>query len=166
VGEALALDRSDVDVTHGVLTIRMSKFGKSRELPVHPSTTEALCRYLCHRDRPCVTARVRAVFVSNTGTRLSYANVQWTFQLLLHRAGLTRRSAACRPRIHDLRHRFAIQTMLDAYRHGEDAEARLAVLSTYLGHVNPKATYWYLSAAPELLQLAADRLQRYLGGVS
>jgi len=166
VGEALALDRNDVDVTHGVLTIRMSKFGKSRELPVHPSTTEALCRYLCHRDRPSVTARVRAVFVSNTGTRLSYANVQWTFQLLLHRAGLTRRSAACRPRIHDLRHRFAIQTMLDAYRHGEDAEARLAVLPTYLGHVNPKATYWYLSAAPELLQLAADRLQRYLGGVS
>jgi integrase len=70
------------------------------------------------------------------------------------------------PRIHDLRHRFAIQTMLDAYRHGEDAEARLAVLSTYLGHVNPKATYWYLSAAPELLQLAADRLQRHLGGAS
>jgi integrase/recombinase XerD len=97
---------------------------------------------------------------------LIYANVQWTFQVLLHRAGLTRRSAACRPRIHDLRHRFAIQTMLDAYRHGEDAEARLAVLSTYLGHVNPRATYWYLSAAPELMQLAADRLQRYLGGVS
>ena len=166
VGEALALDRNDIDVTHGVLTIRMTKFGKSRELPVHPSTIEALSRYLCHCDRPRGAASTPAVFVSNTGNRLPYPNVQWTFQQLLHRAGLTQRSSVCRPRIHDLRHRFAIQTMLDAYRRGEDAEARLAVLSTYLGHVNPKATYWYLSAAPELLQLAADRLQRHLGGVS
>ena len=166
IGEALALDRDDVDMTQGVLTIRMSKFGKSRELPVHPSTIEALRRYLSHRDRPYSAANVPAVFVSNAGVRLSYPNVQLTFQQLLQRAGITKRSAACRPRIHDLRHRFAIQTMLDAYRHGENAEAKLAVLSTYLGHVNPKATYWYLSAAPELLQLAADRLQRHLGGVS
>ena len=166
VGEALALDRDDIDMTHGVLTVRLTKFGKSRELPVHPSTIEALGRYLCHHDRPRAAAKVPAAFVSNTGTRLSYPNVQWTFQRLLRRAGITRRSASCRPRIHDLRHRFAIQTMLDAYRSGKDAEARLAILSTYLGHVNPKATYWYLSAAPELLQLAADRLQRHLGGVS
>ena len=166
VGEAIALDRDDIDMTHGVLTVRLTKFGKSRELPVHPSTIEALGRYLCHHDRPRAAASVPAVFVSNTGTRLSYPNVQWTFQRLLRRAGITRRSASCRPRIHDLRHRFAIQTMLDAYRSGKDAEARLAILSTYLGHVNPKATYWYLSAAPELLQLAADRLQRHLGGVS
>jgi integrase len=144
----------------------MSKFGKSRELPVHPSTIEALDRYLCHHNRPRAAANVRAVFVSNKGTRLSYPNVLWNFQLLLRRAGLTPRSASCRPRIHDLRHRFAIQTMLDAYRHGEDAEVRLAILSTYLGHVNPKSTYWYLSAAPELLQLAADRLERQVGGVS
>jgi len=166
VGEALALDRDDIDMTQGVLTVRLTKFGKSRELPVHPSTIEALGRYLCHHDRPRAASSVPAVFVSNTGTRLSYPNVQWTFQRLLRRAGITRRSASCRPRIHDLRHRFAIQTMLDAYRSGKDAEARLAILSTYLGHVNPKATYWYLSAAPELLQLAADRLQRHLGGVS
>lgn len=164
VGEALALDRKDIDAVQDVLTIRLSKFGKSRELPVHQSTVKALLRYLQHPDRPQVAVSVPAVLVSNTGMRLSYANVQWTFQVLVHRAGLTQRSGACRPRIHDLRHRFAVQTMLDAYRHGENAEARLTVLSTYLGHVNPKATYWYLSAAPELMQLAADRLQRHLGG--
>ena len=149
-----------------MLTIRLSKFGKTRELPVHRSTTEALGRYLCHGDRPGAAASTPAVFVSNTGTRLSYPNVQHTFQVLVHRAGLARRSAMCRPRVHDLRHRFAIQTLLDAYRRGEDAEPRLTILSTYLGHVNPKTTYWYLSASPELMQLAADRLESHLGGVS
>jgi integrase len=166
VGEALALNRDDIDVTHGVLTVRLTKFGKSRELPLHPSTVEALRRYLGHRDRPRAAAGVLAVFVSCVGTRLCHSNVLRTFQRLLCRAGITRRSAACRPRIHDLRHRFAVQTMLDAYHQGEDPEARLAILSTYLGHVNPKATYWYLSAPPELLQLAADRLELHLGGVS
>jgi integrase/recombinase XerD len=166
VGEALALDRRDIDVAQRVLTIRLSKFGKSRELPVHRSTIEALGRYLFHGDRPGAAASTPAVFVSNTGTRLSYPNVQWTVQVLVHRAGLARRSAACRPGVHDLRHRFAVQTMLDVYRRGEDAEARLTILSTYLGHVNPKATYWYLSAAPELMQLAANRLESHLGGVS
>jgi integrase len=166
VGEALALNRNDIDATHGILTVWLTKFGKSRELPVHPSTVEALGHYLGHRDRPRAVARVPAVFVSCVGTRLFYSNVLRTFQRLLCRAGITRRSATCRPRIHDLRHRFAVQTMLDAYRQGEEAEARLAILSTYLGHVNPKATYWYLSATPELLQLAADRLELHVGGVS
>jgi integrase len=82
----------------------------------------------------------------------------------VHRAGLKPRSATCRPRIHDLRHRFAVCTLLDAYRSGEDTQPRLHLLSTYLGHVDPVQTYWYLSAAPELLQLASDRLQRHLGG--
>lgn len=166
VGEALALNRNDIDVTQGVLTVWLTKFGKSRELPVHPSTVEALGRYLGHRDRPRTAASVPAIFVSCVGTRLLYANVLRTFQQLLRRAGITRRSAACRPRIHDLRHRFAVRTMLDAYHQGEDPEARLAILSTYLGHVNPKATYWYLSGTPELLQLAADRLELHVGGVS
>jgi integrase len=166
VGEALALNRNAIDATHGVLTVWLTKFGKSRELPVHPSTVEALGRYLGHRDRPRIAARVPAVFVSCVGTRLFYSNVLRTFQRLLCRAGITRQSATCRPRIHDLRHRFAVQTMLDTYRQGGEAGARLAILSTYLGHVNPKATYWYLSATPELLQLAADRLELHVGGVS
>jgi integrase/recombinase XerD len=164
VSEALALHRGDIDVEEGVLTIRDTKFGKSRELPVHTSTVTALCRYLQRTDRPRAAADTPAVFVSLAGTRLRYCNVHWTFHRLVRRAGLTPRSATCRPRIHDLRHRFAVRTLLEAYRSGEDPQARLQRLSTYLGHVDPVHTYWYLSAAPELLQLASERLQRHLGG--
>jgi integrase/recombinase XerD len=164
VSEALALNRDAIDGEEGVLTIRDTKFGKSRELPVHASTVTALCRYLQRTDRPRAAANTPAVFVSLAGTRLRYCNVHWTFHRLVRRAGLTPRSATCRPRIHDLRHRFAVRTLLEAYRSGEDAQARLQRLSTYLGHVDPVHTYWYLSAAPELLQLAGDRLQRHLGG--
>jgi integrase len=164
VGEALALDRSDLDGTQHVLTIRTTKFGKSRELPVHPSTVDALHQYLRRRDRPRSAVRTAALLVSTAGTRLLYSNVQWTFHRLVRRAGLTSRSAGCRPRIHDLRHRYAVCTMLDSYQQDHDIEARLCLLSTYLGHVDPSYTYWYLSAAPELLQLAGNRLERHLGG--
>jgi integrase len=164
VGEALALDRDDLDAADHVLTIRLTKFGKAREVPVHPTTVEALQAYLRRGDRPRTSARTRAVLVSTAGTRLLYTNVQWTFHRLVRRAGLTPRSAACRPRLHDLRHRFAVRTVMEAYAQGHDPEHRLALLSTYLGHVDPKATYWYLSAAPELLQLASDRLERHDGG--
>ena len=164
VGEALALDRDDMDVAQRVLTIRHAKFGKSRELLVHPSTVAALHHYLQRDDRPRVATRTAAVFVSLAGTRLRYCNVHWTFHRLVRLAGLTPRSASCRPRIHDLRHRFAVCTLLDAYRSGEDTHPGLHLLSTYLGHVDPVQTYWYLSAAPELLQLASERLQRHLGG--
>ncbi len=90
--------------------------------------------------------------------------MQHTFHALVRRAGLAPRSATCRPRLHDIRHRFAVCTLLDAYRQGHDAEARVAVPATYLGHIDPKPTYWYLSAASELMQLAADRLEHHLGG--
>ncbi len=166
VGEALALDRDAIDAGEDVLTVRHAKFGKSREVPVHPSTVDALRHYLRCRDRPPAATRTPAVFVSTAGTRLLYCNVQWTFHRLVRRAGLRPRSAACRPRLHDLRHRFAVDTILDSYRHGGDTSARLSLLSTYLGHVDPSHTYWYLSAAPELLGLAGDRLQRHLGGAS
>jgi integrase len=164
VGEALALDRSDLDDTQQVLTIRTSKFGKSRELPVHPSTVDALHQYLRRCDRPRAAVRSAALLVSTVGTRLLYSNVQCTFHRLVRRAGLTSRSAGCRPRIHDLRHRYAVCTMIDSYQQSHDIEARLCLLSTYLGHVDPSYTYWYLSAAPELLQLAGARLERHLGG--
>jgi integrase len=164
VGEALALDRDALDATDHVLTIRLTKFGKSRELPVHPTTVAALHAYLHRPDRPRPAARTPAILVSTAGTRLLYTNVQWTFHRLVQRAGLTPRSAACRPRLHDLRHRFAVRTVMDAYEQGHDPEHRLALLSTYLGHVDPNATYWYLSAAPELLSLASDRLERQDGG--
>ena len=162
VGEAIRLDRGDFDATEGLLVIRNSKFGKSRELPLHATSVAALRRYLRRSDRP--RPAVGAVFVSAAGTRLRYCNVNWTFLRLVRRAGLTVRSAACRPRLHDLRHTFAVRTVLDAYRANADVGARLPLLSTYLGHVNPGATYWYLSAAPELLDIAGKRLERHLGG--
>jgi len=163
IGEAIALDRSDFDADHGVLVVRHGKFGKSRELPLHPSTTSALARYLRRRDRPRPAAPTDALLVSSAGTRLLVANVQTTFRTLRARAGILPRSAACRPRLHDARHSFAVRTLLDAYRTDGDVAPTLAVLSTYLGHVDPGKTYWYLEAAPELMELASQRLERHLG---
>jgi len=162
VGEAIRLDKGDIDFKHGLLVVRDSKFGKSRELPLHASTVDALRRYLRRRDRPRPDQSTPAVFVSAAGTRLLYCNVQNTFGRLVRHAGLEPRSASCRPRLHDLRHTFAVATVLDAYGCGADVQARLPLLSTYLGHVNPGATYWYLQAAPELLGLAGQRLERHL----
>jgi integrase len=162
VGEAIGLDRDDFDATGGLLTIRNGKFGKSRSLPLHPTTASAVSDYLRRGDRP--SASTSALFVSTAGTRLHYTCVQVTFHRLVHRARLAPRSAACRPRLHDLRHAFAVRSLLDAYRDGGDPAKRLTLLSTYLGHVDPGKTYWYLSAAPELLALAGERLERHLGG--
>ena len=100
------------------------------------------------------------VFPLEQGTRLLYKNVQFAFQKLVRKVGLPARSGLCRPRLHDLRHRFAVQTLLDWYRSGVDVEPLIPRLSTYLGHIQPSSTYWYLSAAPELLALAAERLER------
>jgi integrase len=162
VGEAIALDRGDFDVINNLLIVRKGKFGKSRELPLHPTTVDTLRRYLRRRDRPRSVVSVPALFVSGVGTRLLYSSIQQTFRLLVCRAGLKPRSASCRPRLHDLRHSFAIFTLLDCYRNGSDTAARLPLLSTYLGHVDPAKTYWYLSATPELLALAGNRLERHL----
>jgi integrase len=164
VGEAIGLERDDFDAINGLLVIRNAKFGKSRELPLHPSSVSALADYLGRRDRPPRAQATPALLVSTAGTRLLYGNVQNTFHQLVRRARLTPRSPSCRPRLHDLRHSFAVHTVLDGYRDGRDPGTRLALLSTYLGHVDPGKTYWYLSAAPELLKLAGERLERHLGG--
>jgi integrase len=165
VGEAIALDRCDLDARNGSLVIREAKFGKSRELPLDQSVVDALRRYLRRRDRPQAQAPTPALLVSSAGTRLLYTNVQNTFHRLVQRAGLQPRSANCRPRLHDLRHTFAVATILDGYRAHGDVGPRLALLATYLGHVDPGKTYWYLEAAPELMQLAAGRLERHLGAL-
>ena len=162
IGEAIRLDHGDLDVRRSLLVVRSTKFGKDRQVPLHPTTTAALDGYLQERDRHAPAADTAAVFVSIAGTRLRYCNVNWTFLKLVEHAGLMPRSASCRPRIHDLRHSFAVNTVLDGYRTGLDVQARLPVLSTYLGHVHPANTYWYLSAAPELLALAGRRLQDHL----
>ena len=163
VGEAIALDRGDFDSTNGLLIVRNGKFGKSRELPLHPTTVDTVRRYLRRHDRPRSALSIATLFVSGVGTRLLYSSIQCTFRQLVSRAGLKPRSASCRPRLHDLRHSFAIFTLLDGYRDGSDTAARLPLLSTYLGHVDPAQTYWYLSATPELLALAGRRLERHLG---
>ena len=164
VGEAIRLDTSDIDWKRGLLIVRDTKFGKTRLVPLHPTATAALDDYLRRRGRlyPCPEPRTPAVFLSAAGTRLIYNCVNFTFLKLARHAGLRARSPTCRPRAHDLRHTMAVRTVLDAYRTGADVHARLSVLSTYLGHVNPSNTYWYLSAAPELLALAGERLQRHL----
>ncbi len=161
IGEAIGVDREDIDFDQGLLIVNEGKFGKSRELPLHPTTLRALRSYLRERDRLHPATGTPAFFVSTVGTRLIYCNVHWTFLRLVRFAGLKPRSTACRPRLHDLRHTFAVSTMLDAYRNGADVQARLPLLSTYLGHVNPTSTYWYLSAAPELLAMASGRLQSH-----
>jgi integrase len=163
VGEAIALNREDVDFEHGVLVVENGKFGKARELPLHSSTVKALGDYLRERDRLHPSSTERAVFVSTRGTRMNIHTVDATFVRLVRRANLAPRSPRCRPRLHDLRHTFAVRTVLDGYENGEDVQSRLAFLSTYLGHVEPASTYWYLSAAPELLALAGQRLERHLG---
>jgi len=165
VGEAIALDRHDFDATNGLLIVHKGKFGKSRELPLHSSTVDALHRYLQRRDRPGSATNIPAMLVSTAGTRLLYCNVQWTFSRLVRRADLKPRSVSCRPRLHDLRHGFAISTVLDSYRDCADPATRLPLLSTYLGHIDPAKTYWYLTASPELLALAGRRLERHLGGL-
>lgn len=166
IGEAIGLDRADFDSVNGLLIVRNAKFGKSRELPLHPSAVEAVCSYLQRADRPPPAARTPALLVSTRGTRLLLGHVESTFHQLVCQAGLKPRSPSCRPRLHDHRHSFAVRTVLDGYRDGGDPGARLPLLSTYMGHVEPRDTYWYLSAAPELLALAASRLERHLGGES
>jgi integrase len=165
VGEAIRLDRGDIDRQRDVLSVVESKFGKSRELAVDATTTAALRAYLRRGDRPVPTEPTAAVFTSAVGTRLTYCNVHLAFKRIVAHAGLTARSTVCRPRPHDIRHTFAVNTLLDAYRDdkadsdGEHIQTRIALLCTYLGHVNPGSTYWYLQAAPELLALAAGRLE-------
>ena len=163
-GEACHLDRTDVDLVDGVLTVRDTKFGKSRQVPLHASTVDALRAYAGYRDRQHPAPRTPAFLVSTRGTRLDAHNLPHTFAHLLHTAGIHAPAGARRPRLHDLRHTFATATLLHWYQQGADVQARLPLLTTYLGHADPKSTYWYLSGAPELLALAAARVERTFGG--
>lgn len=158
IGEALNLRPENIDLAEGVLTIRATKFGKSRLVPFHSSTRSVLSEYSRHRDR--VFARpLHYFFVSQRGNRLDGAEVRRTFYALSRKIGLRGPSDSHGPRLHDFRHRFAIQTLVNWYRSGHDAERRLPVLSTYLGHAHISDTYWYLTACPELMGLAVKRLE-------
>jgi integrase len=160
VNEALGLDRPDVDLKLGILHIRRTKFGKSRYVPAHPSTVEALKKYAGVRDRLFPAPLIPAFLISEKGSRITEWIARYTFAKLSQRVGL-RASAKGHghgPRLQDMRHRFAARTLIHWYRAGLDVERELPKLSTYLGHVHVNDTYWYLEAVPELLQLATDRL--------
>jgi integrase len=161
-GEAMRLDRGDVDAGQALLIVRNSKFAKSRQVLLHDTTVAALGRYGMRRDELCPSPQAPALFLSSTGARLGHAVLQPTFVDLVRRSGVGQ-SALRRPRVHDLRHSFTVATLLGWYRDGADVAARMPALSTYLGHVDPSSTYWYLSASPELLALAADRLEVAFG---
>lgn len=158
VGEALALDRDDTGPDGGMLTVT-GKNGQVRLVPVHPTTVSMLARYARRRDQVCPQPASAAFFITSTGQRARQRGVQETFARLLALAGIQTPSGRRRPRIHDLRHTFAVTTLTSWYRDGADVQARLPVLSAYLGHSSPEATYWYLQATPELLALAAARLE-------
>jgi len=160
ISEALGLDNDDVDWERGVLVVRQSKFGRSREVPLHDSSIYALRKYATARDERFPSPRSLSFFVSWSGGRLSYGAMRGHFTRLVAVAGMVPRSPRCRPRLHDFRHSFASATLEDWYRAGLDVQCRLPLLSTYLGHVDPASTYWYLSAKPGLLASAAERLER------
>lgn len=163
IGEVLGLDDPDVDLDAGSLLIRDTKFGKTRELPLHPTTMAALGGYRRREDRPRPSGEGEPFFVSMKGRRIDYVSALMTFRKLLDLTDIRPRSERCKPRFHDLRHTFAVRTLTEAHRQGGEVEGRLAVLSTYLGHGEPAHTYWYLSATPELMQAAGRRLARHLG---
>ena len=159
-GEALALDRQDVDLRHGAVHVRAGKQNKQREVPLHESTTSALRDYARRRDGRFPTLSTPAFFISARGRRMARGELNQTFTKLVREVGLEGRGARARPRPHDLRHAFAVRTLLDWLQAGEDIDRRMPLLSTYLGHVDPASTYWYLEAVPELLEPIGRRLEQ------
>lgn len=159
IGEVVRLDHHDVDLTHAVLTVRRTKFGKSRLVPLHASTKRALRRYVDERDQISPRRTTTSFLVGEQGQRLTVNTVEQTFVKLSHQVGLRGPSERRGPRLHDLRHRFAVATLLRWYRSGVDVQRHLPELSTYLGHVHVTDTYWYLSAVPELMTVVAARLE-------
>ncbi len=160
INECLALDCEDVDLINGIIHVRDAKFGKSRLVPLHPSTRNALKRYAALRHQIFPQRKDNSFFVSELGTGLSLSQVQHTFCKLVRRVGLRSPAGQRGPRIHDFRHGFAIRTLERLYRADADVERLLPVLATYLGHVDAVSTYWYLTATPELMRLASRRLDR------
>jgi integrase len=169
LGEVLNLRPGDIDWAEGVLTVRHAKFGKSRLVPLHRSTLRALATFIRHRDRFFAQLRPRPelsrLFVTSRGTPLPAAQVNLVFLTISRRIGLRAPGAHRGPRLHDLRHRFAIETLRRWYRAGEEVGRLLPVLSTYLGHAHVTGTYWYLHSTPELMAAAGQRLERRWKGL-
>jgi integrase len=165
ISEACNLNVDDIDEDSGVVRIINSKFNKSRQVLLHHTTLDALAVYRRQRQMLCPSATTPALLVNSYGRRLHSGNATHTFAELVDATGIVARSGQRRPRLHDIRHSVAIWTLMDFYRDGGDVQARLPLLSTWLGHIDPKSTYWYLQAVPELLALAAGRLEADRGQV-
>jgi integrase len=159
-GEALGLDRADVDLADGALHVRAAKQNKQREVPLHDTTTKALREYSRLRDRSLLTSTTPAFFVSPQGSRLTSKAFNGAFAKLIREIGLEGHGERARPRPHDVRHTFAVRTLIGWYQAGEDIDRQMPQLSTFLGHVDPASTYWYLQAVPELLTVISDRLEQ------
>jgi integrase len=168
ISEAIALDRSDVDLKAGLLTVRNTKFNKTRLVPLSKSAIAALHRYAKQRDQSLVVVTTPAFFISERGKRVTDWATRYNFAKVSRAVGLRQSAGGHRhghgPRVHDLRHSFAARTMVTWYRAGIDVERELPKLSTYLGHAHVNDTYWYIEAVPELLQLATERLTRQHAG--
>ena len=160
ISEPIGLNRKDVDLIHGILTVYQTKFGKSRLVPIHPSTQKALQQYESLRGRIFPKPETDSFFISEQGTRLTDWTVRSTFVKLSRQIGLRGPHDSYGPRLHDFRHSFATKTLVAWYRKGMNVDRHMPELSAYLGHARVSDTYWYLSAVPELMQLAAMRLEQ------
>lgn len=168
IGEAVALDRDDVNLETGILAIREGKLGKSRFVPIHPTTGYALEDYSKKKDAILPALQTPAFFVSERGGRMSAFSAGDNFVKVSRMIGLRPPAVGGArgrgPRLHDLRHRFAVSTLIHWYRSGADVDREMPKLATYLGHKGPEQVYWYLQAVPELLELATERSRRTASG--
>ena len=159
LSEACHLHRHDVDLCKGLLTVREGKFRKSRLVPLHPTAVQALTGYVARRDACRGAQRSEFFFHTDRTPALERATVEKTFSRLRDRLGWTMHGRARRPRIHDLRHTFAVRRLLRWYEEGVEVSQKILVLATYLGHAKVTDTYWYLSAVPELMAVTAQRFE-------
>jgi integrase len=163
-GEALALGRESVDFKLGIITIRESKFRKSRKIPIHISAVKKLLIYATARDRYFGKPRSSYFFVNKQGTGLKPPSVYSVFNKVCLEVGLRKKGKPGGPRIVDLRHTMAVNTLIRCYEDGLNTDVMIPALSTYLGHENPVNTYWYFTGTPELLNLINIRLEKQFGG--
>ncbi len=164
IREPIHLDRKDVDLEQGMLTVHQTKFGKSRLVAIHPSTRKILRAYEQYRDKIIPNPFVPSFFISDQGTRLTDDIVRRTFIKLSRQIGLRGPCDSHGPRLHDFRHRFAVQTLINWYHSGANIEQQMPKLAAYLGHTHVNDTYWYLTAVPELMELATMRIRETKGG--
>jgi len=164
IGEALALDNKDVDLKQGVITIRDTKLNKSRILPLHKTTLQVIKKYVQQRDKRFPIRKNKSFFAIVDGRRPSHAVAWKMFKQVLLDTGILEPSQKRVPRLHELRHTFAVRALTGFYKNGQDIDGKIHALSTYLGHKDIRCTYWYLTAVPELMGQVLSRLEKKIGG--